>query len=354
MADLKVRTTEGPRHNAAVEPASPIAGRKSSAPATWMLSAALVLVAALAAWGWFRPSPAPPSRTATSPERTLVWVDRQGTEAATGAPIRQYNLPRLSPDGGRVIVEVQTSGDIWVYDLTRSILSPTGNAGLSPVWTPDGEQMVYVTGLAGPSALLAVVPVDRSGPPVILAEGRNTMLPSAVSPDGMHVIGATRQIGDGESVVLLPMEAGSGKPQLLYPTRFLKTNPIFSPDGRWIAYTSSDSGRSDVFVSAYPGPGATVQVSSEGGTMPRWRRDGPELFYRNGGKMMAVKVETRPTFSASRPELLFEATYGNGYDVAPDGKRFLMVKNLAVANAGDPNQLNVVLNGREDLKARVP
>ena len=180
------------------------------------------------------------------------------------------------------------------------------------------------------------------------------MLPSAVSPDGMHVIGATRQIGDGESVVLLPMEASSGKPQLLYPTRFLKTNPIFSPDGRWIAYTSSDSGRSDVFVSAYPGPGATVQVSSEGGTMPRWRRDGAELFYRNGGKMMAVKVETRPTFSASRPELLFEATYGNGYDVAPDGKRFLMVKNLAVANAGDPNQLNVVLNGREDLKARVP
>jgi hypothetical protein len=87
--------------------------------------------------------------------------------------------------------------------------------------------------------------------------------------------------------------------------------------------------------------------------MPRWRSDGGELFYRNGGKMMAVKVETSPTFSASRPALLFDTTYRNGYDVAPDGKRFLMVKNLAVANAGNPNQLNVVLNWREDLKARM-
>jgi eukaryotic-like serine/threonine-protein kinase len=200
-----------------------------------------------------------PGGSAYSPERTLVWVDRQGAEQPTGAPTHQYNLPRLSPDGGRVVVEVQSSGDIWVYDLARSILSPTGNAGLSPVWTPDGEQMVYVTALAGSAALLAVVPVNRSGPPVILAEGRNTMLPSAVSPDGTHVIGATRQIGNGESVVLLPMEAGSGKPQLLYATPFLKTTPVFSPDGRWIAYTSSDSGRSDVFISAYPGPDPGIQ-----------------------------------------------------------------------------------------------
>jgi Tol biopolymer transport system component len=168
------------------------------------------------------------------------------------------------------------------------------------------------------------------------------------------VIGATRQIGNGESVVLLPMEAGSGKPQFLYATPFLKTTPVFSPDGRWIAYTSSDSGRSDVFISAYPGPGATIQVSSEGGTMPRWRGDGGELFYRNGGKMMAVKIESKPAFKPDRPEELFERSYGNGYDVTPDGKRFLMVKNLAVANAGETNQLRVVVNWREDLKARVP
>jgi serine/threonine-protein kinase len=294
-----------------------------------------------------------PGGSAYSSERTLVWVDRQGAEQPTGAPTHQYNLPRLSPDGGRVVVEVQGSGDIWVYDLARNILSPTGNAGLSPVWTPDGEHMVYITGLVSPAALVAVVPVDRSGAPAILAEGRNTMLPSSISPDGQQVIGATRQIGDGESVVLLPMSPGSGKPQLLYTTRFLKTGPIFSPDGHWIAYASTDSGRSDVFISAYPGPGATIQVSSEGGTMPRWSRDGRELFYRNGSKMMVAKIETRPTFSARRPEELFERAYLNGYDVAPDGQRFLMVKNLAVANAGDTNQLHVVINWREDLKARV-
>ena len=120
-----------------------------------------------------------------------------------------------------------------------------------------------------------------------------------------------------------------------------------------MTYTSTDSGRSQVFVAAYPGPGPTQLVSSEGGTMPRWNRDGSELFYRNGGKMMAVKIQFKPTLSAARPEELFDHAYGNGYDVAPDGKRFLMVKYLAGADTHDSNQLHAVVNWREDLNARV-
>ena len=134
---------------------------------------------------------------------------------------------------------------------------------------------------------------------------------------------------------------------------------MFSPDGRWLAYVSDESGRYEVYVQPYPGPGGKWQISTGGGKEPLWARDGRELFYRNGEQMMAVEITTEPTFSAGTPRLLFEGTYLSGtvflayYDVSPDGQRFLMVQ-ASEQQASDPTQINVVLNWFEELKQRVP
>ena len=134
---------------------------------------------------------------------------------------------------------------------------------------------------------------------------------------------------------------------------------MFSPDGRWLAYSSNESGRSEIYVQAYPGPGGKWQISTEGGTEPLWSRNGRELFYRNGNRMMAVDITTQPNFSAGKPKLFFEGQYeptlvsNANYDISPDGQRFLMLKAIET-EAAAPTQINVVLNWFEELKQKVP
>jgi serine/threonine-protein kinase len=149
---------------------------------------------------------------------------------------------------------------------------------------------------------------------------------------------------------------GDRRPQPLLQTPFNEWQPRFSPDGRWLAYTSNESGSAEVYVQPFPSPGAKWKISTDGGSEPLWARTGRELFYRNGDKMMAATLEMRPAFSVSKSRLVFEAPYAhiNGdipnYDVAPDGQRLLMVQeNRQKATV---TQLNVVLNWFEDLKQR--
>ena len=149
-----------------------------------------------------------------------------------------------------------------------------------------------------------------------------------------------------------------GEPFLRTP--FAEGGAKFSPDGRWLAYVSDESGRAEVYVQPYPGPGGKWQISIEGGTEPIWNRNGRELFYRSGTKMMAVETTTQPSFSAGKPRVLFEGQYVLAvfpgmdltYDVSADGQRFLMVKETGQATS--PTQINVVLNWFEELKRRVP
>ena len=132
---------------------------------------------------------------------------------------------------------------------------------------------------------------------------------------------------------------------------------MFSPDGRWLAYMSNESGRNEVYVQPFPGPGGKWQISTGGGTELVWARNGRELFYRNGDKMMVVDIQTQPTLAASTPRLLFEGSYERAnnfrpnYDVTPDGQRFVMIKGSEALQA---TQINVVLNWFEELKRRMP
>jgi hypothetical protein len=146
------------------------------------------------------------------------------------------------------------------------------------------------------------------------------------------------------------------KPQPLVKTKFNETGAVFSPDGRWIAYQSDESGRYEIYVRPFPGPGPKQPISAEGGKEPAWASDGRELFYRNGDKMMVVDVRTHPEFTAAKPKLLFEGKYltdriGTNYDIAPDGRRFLMIQS---DQETAPTQLRIVLNWSEELKRLLP
>ena len=149
------------------------------------------------------------------------------------------------------------------------------------------------------------------------------------------------------------------KAQPFLRTQFDEAVPQFSPDGRWLAYISNETGRHEIYVQSYPGPGGKWQISTEGGAEPVWNPNGRELFYRSGDKMMAVEITAQPGFAASTPRMLFQGRYvqapfpSSNYDVSRDGQRFLMLKPSEQGQAA-PTQINIVLNWFEELKQKVP
>ena len=181
--------------------------------------------------------------------------------------------------------------------------------------------------------------------------------PMSWSPDGQVLAFVEVTPTTGYDLWMLDLRDRKAQPFLR--TLFNESVPMFSPDGRWIAYVSNESGRWEVYVQPYPSSGGKWQISTEGGTEPVWNRNGRELFFRNGDKIMAVDITRQPSFAASKPRVLFEGRYvpppgtTPNYDVSPDGQRFLMVKpNEATESA--PTQIIVVLNWFEELKRRVP
>ena len=291
------------------------------------------------------------------PQLRLVWVDRKGVEQPLSVPAHNYMMPRISSDGRRVAVTIQEAdSQVWIYDLARDTLTRLtfdGTENVDPVWTPDGKRIVF----KGAASRLFWQPADGSG----AAEGLTSAplstndVPSSISADGQALL-LTMDNNPTRSIWTLPFK--DRKPQLFDRGQAAENAPRFSPDGHWISYDSAESGRPEIYVRPYPGPGGKWQISSEGGREAVWNPKGGELFYRSGNKMMAVDVSTQPVFSAGKPRVLFEGTYAPtplslpDYDVSPDGQRFLMLKPSEQAQA--PTQINVVLNWFEELKRRVP
>jgi Tol biopolymer transport system component len=247
---------------------------------------------------------------------------------------------------------------VWVHDVARGTTTRLTfeRANGNPVWTPDGKRLIYTSsiGLANQSGTLGSVAADGSGQPVtLMGEGLNPS-PTSVSSDGKLAIGVRSSSGStarsGNEIWVLPL-AGDAKPQPFLDTRFTRGDLQFSPDGKWVAYESNETSRNEIYVVPYPGPGGKSQVSTDGGTQPRWNRNGRELFFRSGAKLMAVNVETGAAFRAGVPRMLFEKA-SSDYDVAPDGKRFLMLKPSAAA--AESSDLHVILNWFDDLRRRVP
>jgi hypothetical protein len=301
-------------------------------------------------------------------QRRFVWVDRKGVEQVLTAPAHGYRYPRLSPDGRRMAVTIEESGvNIWLYDLVRDTLTRLtfqGGYNLMGAWTPDGKRIAFESDMEGAGNLFWQL-ADGSGGLERLATSENPQVPNSWSQDGKLLAFIEINPSTGNDIWVLGMgdpSLGSGQVRKAQPflrTPFLESAPRFSPDGHWLAYISDESGRIEIYVQPYPDPGGKWQISTEGGTEPAWNRNGRELFYRSGNKMMAVDIATQPSFTAGKPRMLFEgpyvATTGTfpNYDVSPDGQRFLMLKPTESAEAA-PTQINVVLNWFEELKQKVP
>ena len=292
---------------------------------------------------------------------TLVWTDRRGVEQALTAPPRFYSNPRVSPDGRRVAVQIfdasqALDNQLWVHDLARGVSSRVtfDRNNAYPVWSADGKRLIYMSSpnVANSNGVLASVAADGSGPPSTLMATGPIPAPTSVSADGKWVIGvrARSQARSGTDVWVMPLD-GAATPQPFLDNRFTRGELQFSPDGKWVAYESSESGRNEIYVAPFPGPGGRTQVSSDGGAQPRWNRNGRELFFRSGATVMAVDVETGSAFRAGSPKTLFEKTSVD-YDVAPDGTRFLMLKSSAPASG--PAEVHVIVNWFDDLRRRVP
>ena len=288
----------------------------------------------------------------------LVWVNREGVVERLGTPPHDYWYPRLSLDGRRLAVRI--GSDIWVHDISRQTLTRLSFEGVNdlPVWTPDGKRVTWRSNREGPGNLFWKL-ADGSGPAERLSTGEFRQNPSSWSPDGQTLAFYQRPGAGGPSdrdIWLLPLQ-GDRQPRPFLQTPFDESASVFSPDGRWLAYVSHESGRGEIYVQPFPGPGGKWQISTEGGQEPVWARSG-ELFYRSlgGQKMMAVEITTEPVFSAGTPQLVFEGSYQPSlgriamYDVTRDGQRFVMIEPRQGAEA----PINVVLNWFEELKRLVP
>ncbi len=287
----------------------------------------------------------------------LVWVDRSGEERPAAPEIHDYDTPRISPDGERIAVSID--GQIWIYDIARESLTRLASQGVDnnrPVWTPDGRHIAFYSDKDG-ALNIYWQSSDGSGPMERLTTSPYVNAPTSFSPDGKLL--TYNEVNPTTRTDLSLINVIDRKTQSILRTEFNEGDAEFSPDGHWIAYVSDETGRNEIYVRPYPAPGGKTQISAEGGTEPMWNRNGRELFYRNGDKMMAADVQTRPGFSARKPRVIFEKPYRlspvtiPNYDVSADGQRFLMVKPSQSAEAS-PTQINIVLNWFEELKQRAP
>jgi Tol biopolymer transport system component len=286
-------------------------------------------------------------------EKELVWVDRKGAVRPLTEIRRAYRQVRLSPDGRRAAVATggEPDNDIWLYDLARNSWDRLTSGGLnnSPVWSSDGQHLAFASSRNG-SLNPFWMPIDRSQPAEQLVKANEWMFPTSLSPDGHTMILVTWDPVTGQDISILSLD-GDRKLRPVVQTPAAESEARFSPDGHWIAYSSNESGRSEVYVIAYPGPGGRSPISTGGGQNPRWSRDGRELFYLSHENLMVATVETRPQFRAGPPKSLFEVGNVNDYDVAPDGQRFIMIRTPVHASA--PASLSVVLGWFDEVKRRV-
>lgn len=262
------------------------------------------------------------------PASELVWVDRRGVEARVGAPLRPYFHPRLSPDGTRVAVEVTGSQPgVWIYSLARETLSRfTIGDGFNAIWTPKGDRLTF-EGSGSRGHGIYWRNWDGTGDDELIATSESARnIPLSWKTDGRELL-FLNPTGD-----LWIFRTADRRAEPLLNSQFLETSGVFSPDGRWLAYASDETGRLEVYVQAYPAGGRKLQISTEGGTEIMWARDGRELYYRNGDRMFAAPIQLGSQAATAKSSLLFEKPYARrvgvnraNYDVGLDG-RFLMIK----------------------------
>jgi serine/threonine protein kinase len=296
-------------------------------------------------------------RTTSTQSTQLTWFDRHGKSLGTLGSPGQYDELALSPDGKRVAFE---STDIWLMELsthalTRFTFGAINDAG--SIWSPDGSRIAYSSNRSGiydlywrPSSGAA------NEEPLLKSEFLKT--PDDWSRDGKYLIYEEVNPKTDKDLWILPMTGDDRKPRPFLVTPFQECHAAISPDGRWVAYASNETGRFEIYVQSFPTPGGKWQISTEGGDQPQWRRDGKELFFlASNRKIMSVAVQGQGTFQPGIPQALFEAAVNmsglsdsrSRYVFTADGQRALVIVNLG-QEAGMSSPINVVLNWNAELK----
>jgi Tol biopolymer transport system component len=292
------------------------------------------------------------------PTSELVWFDRGGKRVGSVEGLGMYLGPALSPDGKRIAVQrldPQTGTfDIWLVDLAHSTLLRLtfGSSNQThPVWSPDGGRIVFASDRSGASNLYQKSSSGAGSEELLLGSDTSKYV-TDWSPDGRFIAYEKQDPRTGLDLWLLPL-FGDRKPIPFLQTEFNEGQGQFSPDGRWMAYVSDESGRREVYVQTFPASGGKWQISDSGGTYPRWRRDGKELFYiASDLKLMAVAVQTDSTLLAGRPQALFEPRFFQAmipYTVSADSQRFLVNTPIEEDNS---SSMTVVLNWMAALKKK--
>ncbi len=303
------------------------------------------------------------------PEYTPVWVDRAGRIEPLGAPSRRYVFPNLSPDGKHVAFSIMGDEEItdWIYSLERGTLSRltlSGNDHL-PIWTPDGKRITYASDLGGPPNIYWMA-ADGTGEPERLTWSEFHQCPCSWSPNGRYLLYADFSKETSSDILFLDMD-GDRQPQRFRATNAYESHGMVSPDGGWVAYTSSLSGQVEVYVERFPAGGNRVQISVDGGNSPMWSPIGNELFYwgsappesgadENRVRVYAADIQTHGPLSVGKPKVLFDGEFlphgaaRPNYDVTRDGQRFLF---LMAGEAAIPvREIHVVLNWGRRLRER--
>ncbi len=305
-------------------------------------------------------------------EVSIYWMDREGKFTPLRETLANYYDLAFSPDGKRLALDIDDGKrrDIWVYEWERDILTRLTFTGVSngyPVWTPDGQRIVYSSQEKGGAQNLWWIRADGAGDAQRLTEDKYTQIAHSWRPDGKVLAFSQVNPGTNYDVMTLSIEGekSGGKPEEPKPfvnSTFTEGDPVFSPDGRWLAYESDESGNYEVYVRPFPGPGGKWQVSSGGGKFPKWSRNGKEFFYRTEDRkiMMVTYTASGDSFHADKPQLWSPGQFtdrGTGFytfDVHPDGRRFAVLKGAATEQGAAVNHVNFIVNFFDEVRSKVP
>ena len=282
----------------------------------------------------------------------LNWADRKGSLEPLSEP-KPWGTGRLSPDMSHVangLISGDTE-DIWTYDLVRRTplrLTFEGRNS-NPIWSPDGRWITFVSVRDNKTGLYRV-PADASGKPELLVDTDAKAVPNSWSPDGKTLV--LTQPGPDKKSHLFAVTIPGGKPVRLHDSDASESDGEVSPEGHWLAYQSNESGGAEVYVQPFPGGGSKTRISTDGGSVPRWAHNSKEIFFwsrRGTRRLLAVDVQPGATFHAGVPQELFKAPGGTTWDVAADGKRFL-VETPGIGR----RQMETVVNWFDELKRLAP